>query len=67
MGRPVPTPREFRTWVRGKMRGGIEDGLDPWGKPYYLTRSRTHFTVGSAAQDTLPGTPDDVRIDTPLR
>lgn len=67
MGRRIPTPRQFHAWVRAHMRGDIQDGIDPWGQPYYLTKSRTHFTVGSAGQDTLAGTPDDVRISTPLR
>jgi hypothetical protein len=64
IGRPLPDPREFRFWVREKVEA-VEDGLDPWGTPYYMRRSRGTVTVGSAGVDRTPGTGDDVRVTVP--
>jgi hypothetical protein len=66
-GRSVPAPNQFQRWVRDKMRGNIQDGKDPWGQPYYLIRARSQAIVGSAGQDMHAGTPDDIRITTPLK
>ena len=67
MGRSLPTPVQVHKWVRDKMRGGIEDGLDPWGQQYYYSRSRSAATVGSMGQDMQRDTPDDIRISTSLK
>lgn len=60
--RPFPTPRRFTQWIQQNMRGLERKGMDPWGNPYYLERTDRTITVGSAAQDGVPGTEDDVRV-----
>jgi hypothetical protein len=66
-GRSLPRPVQFRQWVHDKMRGDIQDGIDPWGQPYYYSRTRTHAVVGSAGADQQRDTQDDVRISTSLK
>lgn len=60
MGRPVPDPNTFHEWV-GSSVDALNDGLDPWGQPYYLELSRATVTVVSAGPDRERGTDDDVR------
>lgn len=67
MRRQLPAPARFQAWVQTNMRALENDGLDPWGKPYYYIHTRQNMSVGSSAQDTLRDTPDDVRITVPLQ
>ncbi|SRR5512138_2792451 len=60
MGRGFPDPNGFHEWV-GSSVDALNDGLDPWGQPYYLEVSRQTVTVGSAGPDRTRGTGDDVR------
>ncbi len=60
MGRPLPDQNAFPAWV-GSNVDALNDGLDPWGQPYYLELARTTFTVVSAGPDRMRGTGDDVK------
>lgn len=55
--RPLPEERTFRQWVRQRMPE--EDGIDPWGNPYWLRRRGGTFTVGSDGPDGVRDTRDD--------
>jgi hypothetical protein len=66
LNKPYPPPPQFYNWLKKNMRGLKNDGLDPWGNPYYFIHTRTEMTVGSHAQDGVRDTPDDVRFITPL-
>lgn len=59
LGRELPMEARFAQWLkRIKLR---DDGLDPWGAPYYLERARNNLTVGSRGPDGKRGTADDIR------
>jgi hypothetical protein len=60
MGRGYPAPGGFQDWVRTTVES-VDDGLDPWGEPYYLEMTRQHVIVGSAGPDRAIGTADDIR------
>ena len=60
MGRGYPSPRGFYDWVRANVES-VEDGVDPWGEPYYLEMTRQHVIVGSPGPDRALGTEDDIR------
>jgi hypothetical protein len=55
--RPVPEERTFTQWIRGRMPE--EDGIDPWGNPYWLRRRGNTFTVGTNGPDGVRDTADD--------
>ena len=63
----LPTERNFTKWIKQNMRGLEHDGMDPWGNPYYLVRAGKHMSVGSAAQDGIPKTDDDIIASAPNR
>lgn len=60
MGRGLPDPGAFHEWVMAHVES-VEDGLDPWGQPFYLEVSREYFVVGSAGPDRTIATDDDIR------
>lgn len=60
MGHGLPDPGAFHEWVMTHVES-VEDGLDPWGQPFYLEVGRQHFVVGSAGPDRTVGTADDIR------
>ena len=62
----VPTPLRFQVWMKQNFRGGINEGRDPWGKPYYLIQTRSQITVGSQGPDRTQNTTDDVRVSVAL-
>ncbi len=66
MGRGLPEPRTFHDWVKRHVES-VDDGLDPWGQPYYLEIDRQNMAVGSAGPDRTPGTADDIRLRKSLR
>ena len=55
--RPLPEERSFTDWVRRRMPE--EDGIDPWGNPYWMRRRGNTFTVGSDGPDGVRETADD--------
>lgn len=57
-GRAVPEDRMFHDWVRRRIPE--EDGLDPWGNPYWIERRINALAVGSDGPDGMRGTDDDV-------
>lgn len=63
-GRALPTERNFSEWVDRKMPQ--ETGIDPWGRPYWLKRQGTRFTVGSDGPDGQRDTDDDVTQEVTL-
>ena len=65
--RGTPSPLGFQGWLKQNFRGGINDGGDPWGRPYYLVHTANQITVGSQGADRLRNTPDDVRLSVPLQ
>ena len=58
-GRGYRSPRGFYDWVRANVES-VEDGVDPWGEPYYLEMTRQHVIVGSPGPDRALGTEDDL-------
>lgn len=64
-GRAVPNPRTFQQWLKQHVTTR-RDGLDPWGKPYYLARTGKTHVVGSGGRDGEPGTGDDIRVPLPF-
>lgn len=58
-GRRLPEARVFNRWLRGRFPG--EDGLDPWGNPYWM-RTGGVVTLGSNGPDGVQDTPDDVLV-----
>jgi hypothetical protein len=64
-GRAVPNPRTFQPWLKQHVTTR-RDGVDPWGKPYYLVRSGQTHVVGSEGKDGERGTPDDIRAPLPF-
>lgn len=58
LGRQLPDERDFHEWVRRRIPG--DDGLDPWGNPYWVSRSVGSMSVGSSGADGRRGTDDDV-------
>ena len=65
--RGIPSPLGFHVWLRQNFRGGINDGGDPWGRPYYLIHTSSLVTVGSQGPDRQRDTSDDVRLSVPIR
>lgn len=64
LGRELPTERTFQDWIRTRAKTR-NDGNDPWGAPYYLTRGQQTMTVGSAGADGQPKTADDITYSVP--
>lgn len=64
-GRAVPNPRNFQQWLRQHVTTR-RDGVDPWGKPYYLARTGMTHTVGSEGADGERDTADDIRAPLPF-
>lgn len=59
LGRPIPTPREFATFLdRSDFRENAS--VDPWGSPFYLQVTRAGFRVGSPGKDRVRNTTDDI-------
>lgn len=64
LGRDLPTERTFQDWVRMRAKTR-NDGKDPWGAPYFLTRGQQTMTVGSAGPDGKAKTADDITYTVP--
>jgi hypothetical protein len=64
IGRAPPDERDFHVWVQSRIPG--EDGLDPWGNPYWVRRSIGSMTVGSNGADGRRGNDDDVVFTAPF-
>jgi hypothetical protein len=65
MGREIPTETSFQNWIKARVKtsAGVRvTGKDPWGAPYYLSRSQTAITIGSNGPDGKRNTPDDIRL-----
>jgi hypothetical protein len=63
-GRPVPGESDFSRWLQTRLPD--ETSLDPWGRPYWLQRTRGTITVGSSGPDGRKGTADDVKQTIPF-
>src|SRR5688500_2158295 len=61
----VPTPVSFPRWLSSNTRFE-KRGIDPWGRPYYLSDANNQLTVGSNGPDRKRQTADDVRITLPF-
>lgn len=59
LGRPIPTPRTFISWVEDK-HPGQRAAHDAWGNPLFLATTRTTFQVGSLGKDGVRGSADDI-------
>ena len=66
IGQPLPTPRNFKEFLRQRFRANRE-GLDPWGMPYYIRYDQTGAVVGSPGADMEPNTEDDITEVLPRR
>lgn len=62
----VPSPLAFQGWIKRNFHGGVKEGMDPWGRPYYLIHTRQQLTVGSQGPDRLRDSSDDIRVSVPL-
>lgn len=58
-GRQIPTVREFVVWLRTHPPSDKKE-FDPWGNPYFMTKTGRTYTVGSDGPDGVRGTVDDV-------
>lgn len=56
-GRRPPDPQSFPAYARRQLE---DDGLDPWGEPYWLERTGREVTVGSSGPDSRRGSEDDI-------
>lgn len=56
-GRRPPDANAFSAYARSRLE---DDGLDPWGRGYWLERQRRSVTVGSNGPDGRKGTADDI-------
>jgi hypothetical protein len=61
----VPDPLGFQYWLKSHTRFE-KRGMDPWGRPYYLSDANNQLTVGSNGPDRKRETADDVRITLPF-
>jgi len=59
--RSFPSSREFETWMarRYQTRSTM---YDPWEGSYYMTSSRSDFSIHSNGPDLLRGTEDDIVV-----
>lgn len=65
LGKDIPTETSFQNWIKQRVKtsAGVRiTGRDPWGSPYYLSRSQTAITIGSHGPDGERNTPDDIRV-----
>jgi hypothetical protein len=56
-GERLPNPDAFDSWLRTYYSG---PELDPWGRQWYLTPSRSSYTIGSMGPDGQRGNEDDI-------
>jgi hypothetical protein len=64
-GRPIPTTQQaFEQFAAH--RTGESNGLDPWGRPYWMRRTTGFLTVGSDGPDGERNTADDIRKTVPF-
>jgi hypothetical protein len=59
-GRAMPTARTFEKWLQQKVTTR-RNGIDPWGKSYYLMRLGKTTTIGSEGPDGERSTADDIQ------
>lgn len=64
--RDLPDDRTFMAWMKRKRVQLKNGGNDPWGKPYFLERTRGTITVGSFGPDREKSTADDIRKSIPF-
>ena len=64
-GRALPNPRTFEKWVKERV-STRRQGIDPWGRSYYLVRANSRTIIGSDGADRQRGTDDDVRKTLPF-
>jgi hypothetical protein len=57
-GLDVPTGPGFQDWMRQRIPE--LSGRDPWGSPYWLTRTPAGMSVHSSGPDGERGTEDDL-------
>jgi hypothetical protein len=57
----VPTPQNFRQYLRETMQSSRDPSLDYWDQPYILLRKGKTFTVISSGPDKKRGTADDIK------
>ena len=58
-GRQVPTAQGFERWLREHPPSDKKE-MDPWGHPYFMTKTSRTYTIGSAGPDGVRGNADDV-------
>jgi hypothetical protein len=63
-GRAMPEEQQFHEWVRRRIPE--EDGLDPWGNPFWIQFRLGALTVGSSGADGTRGNDDDVTHTAPF-
>lgn len=62
----IPSPLSFQSWIKANFHGGVKEGMDPWGRPYYLIHTKQQLTVGSQGPDRRRNSADDIRVSVPL-
>lgn len=63
-GKALPLPSEFGSFARRHLNADRE-GLDPWGRPYFVRYFQDSVTIASPGADGIPESDDDVRVSTP--
>jgi hypothetical protein len=59
-GRPFPTTTGGLATFLDAFYASPDQGLDPWGNVFFVTRNATGLHVASAGRDGRKGTPDDL-------
>jgi hypothetical protein len=62
----IPTPGNFRQYLRDSMTSSKDASLDMWGTPYSFDRKGKAGYIISAGPDKKKGTADDLRQEVSL-
>ncbi|MGQ0563068.1 MAG: hypothetical protein ACT443_14480 [Gemmatimonadota bacterium] len=61
----LPSALRFQVWIKMNTKLGNQ-GLDPWGRAYWMVHTNHQLTVGSNGPDRERNTSDDVRVTVPF-